>query len=116
MTTILRRAALVAAILAVPTLGFAQTNTGLTRAQVRADLVRVEQAGYTPGAGDAIDYPANIQAVEAKISAQKQLAQQSYGGVPMRGTSAAGGGSSSHAGMESTCVGPVSYCNLFFGS
>ena len=35
--------------LASPALTFAQTISGqLTRAQVRADIVRVEQAGYRP--------------------------------------------------------------------
>jgi hypothetical protein len=41
----------------------------LTRAQVLADLVRVEQAGYRPG-GDDVNYPADIQAAEQRIAAQ----------------------------------------------
>jgi hypothetical protein len=56
--------------LASPALTFAQTPSGqLTRAQVRADLIRVEQAGYRPGDGDN-DYPVEIQAAEAKIAKQ----------------------------------------------
>ncbi|HZZ09669.1 MAG TPA: DUF4148 domain-containing protein [Paraburkholderia sp.] len=114
MSNIIRRVALVAAILAVPTLGFAQTNGALTRADVRADLVRVEQAGYMPGDGDANTYPADIQAAQARIAAQNgQQSNQSFGGVPMHGTSGSG---SAHAQMQSTCVGPVSFCTPFFGS
>ena len=56
--------------LASPALTFAQTTSGqLTRAQVRADIIRVEQAGYRPGGGDN-DYPVEIQAAEAKIAEQ----------------------------------------------
>ncbi|SOE95644.1 protein of unknown function [Burkholderia sp. D7] len=56
--------------LASPALTFAQTPSGqLTRAQVRADLIRVEQADYRPGGGDN-DYPVEIQAAETKIAEQ----------------------------------------------
>jgi hypothetical protein len=37
--------------IAAPGLSFAQSTQPLTRAEVRADLVRVEQAGYSPGRG-----------------------------------------------------------------
>src|SRR6202166_4306204 len=58
--------------LASPALTFAQTTSDqLTRAQVRADIVRVEQAGYRPGSGDN-DYPVEIQAAEAKIAEQDE--------------------------------------------
>src|SRR5260370_11054012 len=56
--------------LASPALSFAQSAPSpVTRAQVRAELVRLEQAGYIPGTGDAY-YPVDIQAAEAKIAAQ----------------------------------------------
>lgn len=114
MSNFIRCAALIAAIVLVPTAAFAQTNGALTRAEVRADLVRVEQAGYMPGAGDSTNYPADIQAAESRIAAPNdQLANQSFGGVAMRGTSAAG---SAHANAQPTCVGPVSFCTPFFGS
>lgn len=114
MFNIIQRAVLIAAILVVPTAAFAQTNGALTRAEVRADLVRVEQAGYMPGDGDATNYPADIQAAESRLSASNdQLANQSFGGVAMRGMSAAG---SAHANAQPTCVGPVSFCTPFFGS
>ncbi|QQC66466.1 DUF4148 domain-containing protein [Paraburkholderia ginsengisoli] len=102
--------------LAAPALSFAQSNDPLTRAEVRADLVRVEQAGYTVGLGDNATYPADIQAAEAKVAAQAapQSTQSAYGGMPQNGSSASG----SHArkSTSSDCVGPVSFCNPFFGS
>jgi hypothetical protein len=64
------QAAVVAAALAAPVAVFAQSNTPLTRAQVRAELVQLEKAGYQPGQGDNVSYPAQIQAAEAKVAAQ----------------------------------------------
>ena len=49
--------------LASPALSFAQsTSAPVTRAQVYADLVRLEQAGYDPSASNDPNYPAAIQA------------------------------------------------------
>lgn len=62
--------ALAATTLTGATASFAQTaSTHLTREEVYADLVRVEQAGYRPAAGDDPHYPDDIQAAEAKIAA-----------------------------------------------
>jgi Domain of unknown function (DUF4148) len=70
-----------AAVLAAPTLSFAQaTNAPVTRAEVKADLVRVEQAGYRP-ASKGLNYPADIQAAEARIHTPL-TADTSYGGAP----------------------------------
>ncbi|WP_432779092.1 DUF4148 domain-containing protein [Burkholderia gladioli pv. alliicola] len=56
-----------AALATAPVLSFAQTSQqGLTRAQVRAELVQLEQAGYNP-ASDHTQYPANIQAALSHI-------------------------------------------------
>ena len=63
-------AALTISLLATPLLSFAQASTGLTRAQVVAELVRLEQAGYDPSAGEDSNYPASIQAAEAKVAAE----------------------------------------------
>jgi hypothetical protein len=69
-----------AAVLAVPTLSFAQvSNAPVTRAEVKADLVRVEQAGYNPARND-LNYPADIQAAEARVHTSS-TADTSYGGV-----------------------------------
>lgn len=64
-------AALIACTLAFPALSFAQDadTSSLTRADVQADLVRLEQAGYQPTIVPP-DYPADIQAAEAKVATQ----------------------------------------------
>ncbi|SEB23564.1 DUF4148 domain-containing protein [Paraburkholderia sartisoli] len=87
----LLKAVLVSCALAAPALAFAQTTNGpVTRAEVRADLVRLEQAGYRPAATDP-HYPAAIQAAEAKVAAQDSAAgQTSVGGVAMNGSSQSG--------------------------
>jgi hypothetical protein len=64
---------LLASALITPMLSFAQSSQSLTRAQVRADLVQFENAGYYPSGGDQ-DYPQNIQAAAARIAMQNQTA------------------------------------------
>ena len=104
--------------LAGPVVSFAQSTEPVTRAQVRAELIRLEEAGYHPGDGDQTTYPAQIQAAEAKIAAQdsQQVANAAVGGTTMNGTSAAGSSSHLPTLSPSPCVGPVSYCNTFFGN
>jgi len=90
---------LVACALAAPVAAFAQSthvdNGPVTRAQVIADVVRVEQAGYRPTAED-INYPDDIQHAEAIVAqeqtqkAQAALGNNSVGGVAMTGSSEAG--------------------------
>lgn len=81
---------LVSCALAAPALSFAQSvDQPVTRAQVRADLVQFEMAGYRPVASDA-QYPADIQAAEAKVLAGRTGTYASVGGVSMNGTSQAG--------------------------
>ena len=62
-------AVVVATVLAAPIAAFAQSNQPVTRAQVRAELVQLEKAGYNPAA-DRYDYPVNIQAAQARVNAQ----------------------------------------------
>ena len=75
------QAVAVAAALVVPVASFAQSNGALTRAQVRAELVQLEQAGYHVGDGDHATYPQEIQAAEAKVAAKQVAANGAYGGV-----------------------------------
>ena len=108
--------AVVAAVLAAPVASFAQSNVSLTRAQVRADLVRVEQAGYTPSLADDANYPAGVQAAEAKVAAENPAGQtnDSFGGVTQNGTSSMG--TPEPAATDPGCTGPVSFCNIYFGN
>jgi len=58
-------------------------STGKTRAEVRAELVQLQKAGYNPAA-DETQYPRNIQAALARVEATQvaqQAASSSYGGV-----------------------------------
>lgn len=125
MKKILVCLALAAGSLAAPAVSFAQSSAPVTRAEVRADLVRLEKAGYNPSAADDANYPADIQAAEAKVAAQEtaQQASQAYGGVAQNGTSAAGAPvhttpmrTPTRTSMQPACVGPVSFCNTYFGS
>jgi cytochrome c556 len=74
------QAVVVAAALAAPVAVFAQSNQPVTRAQVRAELIQLEKAGYNPARGEDPYYPADIQAAEAKVAAQNG-ATSGYGGV-----------------------------------
>jgi hypothetical protein len=135
MKTLIGLSLAVSALLA-PALSFAQaTNAPLTRAQVYADLVRVEQAGYNPSASDDSTYPADIQSAEAKVAAQSLAPADTQAntatvntpaveatsvGAATEGTSASGMRDSMRESMKgrmgnATCVGPVSFCSTYFG-
>ena len=60
----------VAVLAAIPALSFADTGHGLTRADVRADLVRLEKAGYRPASSEA-NYPNDIAAAENAVAARE---------------------------------------------
>lgn len=85
-------AVVVAAALAIPAISFAQSGEqGLTRAQVRAQLVELEQAGYNPS-NDHATYPANLQAAQARVNEQHLASGDTSGyGAPAAGTAQAGG-------------------------
>lgn len=72
-------AAIVATVLSTPAFSFAQSNNPLTRAQVRAELVELERAGYHVGDDDP-HYPDAIQAAEAHVAAQHAIFD-AYGGI-----------------------------------
>ncbi|PXW22484.1 DUF4148 domain-containing protein [Paraburkholderia caballeronis] len=83
-------AVVVAAALVVPAISFAQTAQPLTRAQVRAELVQLEKAGYSP-AENQVNYPEDLQAAEQRVNEQKLAQANTSGyGAPAAGTSAAG--------------------------
>lgn len=79
---------IVAAVVAVPALSFAQSNQPLTRAEVRAQLVELQRVGYNP-ASDQAQYPKNIEAAQARLNAQMSVSASSYGSST-GGTSASG--------------------------
>ncbi|MEA3084267.1 MAG: hypothetical protein QOC89_1964 [Paraburkholderia sp.] len=70
-------AALVTGLLTLSTVSFAQdASVPVTRTDVRADLIRLEQAGYRPS---KLKYPADIQTAEAHLGAQDVTATSSSG-------------------------------------
>lgn len=120
-----------------PAVSLAQSTAPVSHEQVSADLIRVEQAGYHVGDGDATTYPAEIQAAEVKLAAEdshqtadnaaqdnqaadssaqdnQQATGNAVGGATLSGTSAAG--SSMSQQKPAKCSGPASFCNTFFGN
>lgn len=81
------KAAVLAAIVVVPAVSFAQSQSQqpLTRAEVRQQLVDLRAAGYNPN--DWMHYPDNIQAAQARVDAEK--ANTAYG-PSTNGTSQSG--------------------------
>ncbi len=82
-------AAVIASALAAPVASFAQSsNQPETRADVRAQLVQLEKAGYNPVASDA-QYPQDIQAAEARVNQSQQTLTHAdtsgYGAQPVAG-------------------------------
>ena len=83
-------AAFIAAALAIPAVSFAQAAQPLTRAQVRAQLVELENAGYDP-VGNDVNYPQNLQAAQRRVEQARYAQRDTSGyGKPAAGTSAAG--------------------------
>ncbi|WGS53133.1 DUF4148 domain-containing protein [Paraburkholderia sp. D15] len=85
MKSVLKTVVVVAS-LAVSATVFAQSTTRITREQVRAELVQLEQAGYHVGDGDQAHYPDAIQAAEARVAAMNAAgvaggATGGYGGA-----------------------------------
>ncbi|MEX3857743.1 MULTISPECIES: DUF4148 domain-containing protein [Paraburkholderia] len=126
-----------AAAIVAPIASFAQSEQPVTRAQVKAEILQLEQNGYNPANALDAQYPADIQAAEAKIAAQdsQQAAHSDLGGATTNataqasqqagsnevggttvGTSASGSAQHVSKPSPSSCIGPASYCNLFFGN
>ncbi|KMZ11764.1 hypothetical protein BHUM_04351 [Candidatus Burkholderia humilis] len=80
------KAVAAAAVLVAPALTFAQTDSGVTRAQVKQDLQRVEAAGYNPATDDT--YPADVQAAERRASGQNGATHGTEYGGASNGSSA----------------------------
>nr|WP_134195519.1 DUF4148 domain-containing protein [Paraburkholderia rhizosphaerae] len=90
MRQVLIASAVLSALVA-PAAAFAQQNSSVTRAQVKAELAQLRAAGYR---GDTeAGYPNELDAAQARVAAkQAQSAAASSYGPGTAGTSAAGGG------------------------
>lgn len=89
MKSLIKVVALVV-VLAAPVAAFAQSDQQpLTRAQVKAQLKQLEDAGYNPAVATDATYPADIQAAEARVAAQNATGYGSpAGGTSQTGTNA----------------------------
>ena len=97
-------AAVIAALITAPLAAFAQSSQPVTRAQVRAQLVQLEKAGYNPATAERLQLPGNIQAAEARVAAQNNVAQTSGYGSAANGSSQAGGRADSASSSYSAPV------------
>ncbi|NTX25907.1 DUF4148 domain-containing protein [Burkholderia pyrrocinia] len=68
----------VAVLAAIPALSFADAGHGLTRADVRAELVRLEQAGYNPARSEP-HYPDDVAAALQVVRSDQNGPSKSQG-------------------------------------
>jgi hypothetical protein len=108
MKTRLIAAVLVAVSASVAAPAFADEAV-VTRAQVRAELVQLEKAGYVPGRANDPHYPDDLQAALARIDARTAAAAD---------TSTSGYGRDAVAGTQSGArqhVARVAERSIYFG-
>ena len=80
------------ALLAAPTMSYAQSSSHstLTRAQVRQELLDLESVGYNPSIGDGDSYPDDIVAAQERLAAkrlaERKSAEAAYGANGAPGT------------------------------
>lgn len=98
------KAAVLASVLAVPALSFAQTDAPVTRAQVNADLVQFEQNAPRGAFGRDPYYPVSAQATQTRIAAENSNTV-AIGGASNNGTSASGSRSTAAPGAKSLYFG-----------
>lgn len=85
------KAIIATATVLIPALAFAQTNGPLTRAQVRAQLIELEKAGYNPGVDCSGDCPEGLARAEAVVARQQAQANANAAyGPALNGTVQAG--------------------------
>jgi len=104
--------AMSAALIALACSGFASAASaqGLSRAGVRQQLAEAEANGS--GSVSNASYP------DVSRMGQKSVAQVDGYGPAISGSSAAGSGpmTNMHRVAPDNCVGPASFCAIYFGS
>lgn len=76
MKLLLNTLALAVAV-AAPAISFAQSQQPVTRADVRNEFLQLRAAGFNPR--DAGDYPDNLQAAEARLTATRDASAPNRG-------------------------------------
>ena len=96
---------------------------GLTRAQVRQQLIEAQQngLGYVTDASypDVSPvYKAQFDALRAKRAQDSGFGEQTRGGTQSgtAGTASATPVQTSNPASKDKCVGPASFCNIYFGN
>ncbi|MFL9963766.1 DUF4148 domain-containing protein [Paraburkholderia sediminicola] len=108
------KAVAIAAILAAPVAAFAQASQQpVTRADVRNELIQIEQAGYNPATSNDVSYPADVQAAERRVQAQNPTVAQTHPVADTSGYGAPMSGSSQAGGMLQPMSGPK---GVYFGN
>lgn len=104
------RRTLIASFAAITCLGAAASASaqGLTRAEVRQQLIEAEANGSQFVTDTS--YPDVSPIYAPQVARAKAASQPDAMGAPMHGTSDSG------APRMSQCVGPASYCNIYQGS
>jgi hypothetical protein len=108
------KAVAIAAILAAPVASFAQADQQpLTRAEVKSQLIQMEQAGYNPATSNDTTYPADAQAAERRIQAQNPAVAQTQ--EPVANTSGYGG-TTSGSSQSGSMAQPAGSKSVYFGN
>jgi len=108
------KAVAIAAVLAAPVASFAQSSQQpVTRAEVRNQLIQLEQAGYSPASSADSEYPGNIQAAERRVQAQNPAVAQTQPAADTSGYGAPMGGASQSGGVVQPMSGPH---GVYFGN
>ena len=99
-------AALVVASSVTPAAASAQSAQSLTREEVKAELVKLENAGYQPAQNDPY-YPRKLQAAEAKLATQGREGLSAFGSesTTRAQSGTAGRKSAGHSGAKSLYSG-----------
>jgi hypothetical protein len=104
-------------LIALSSFGFvtAASAQGLTRAEVRAELIQAENNG-SRFIADA-SYP-DVSPIftEQVARLKKQHGDSDVGGAPQGTTQSGMRSVMTSASMGNACVGPRTYCNLYAGS
>jgi hypothetical protein len=111
------KAVALAVVLAAPVASFAQASQQpVTRAEVKGDLIQMEQSGYNPATSNDPTYPRDAQAAEHRVSADNPAVAQARTQEPTADTSGYGGamsGTSASGRMVQPTSGPKS---VYFGN
>lgn len=108
------KAVAIAALITAPVASFAQSSEQpVTRAEVRNQLIQLEQAGYNPATSNDTNYPADLQAAERKVQAENSTVAQTQPTADTSGYGAPMSGSSQAGGMMQPMSGPK---GVYFGN